>query len=154
MLKPYVCVACEKVIVAQDGVASLIGLFSKMIVAVPTGVEIPNNAVTPKEWAVFSIWVTEPGDEHKQYEVCTQFIYKDGSQFGEIARHKINIELNKRAQVVVQIPGFPIGQPDFLTIRTWIEENQQKVFGPIEFRIELEVKRIEQEKTIETIAKT
>ena len=36
MLTPYVCVCCEKVIIAQDGVASLIGLFNKITVTVST----------------------------------------------------------------------------------------------------------------------
>src|SRR6266478_9928 len=143
MLKPYVYVACEKVIIAKDDVASLIGLFSKIILTVPPGVEIPLNAVTPKEWVVFSIWDTGPGDERRKYILCTQFLYPDKSQFGETAKAAINVEPNKRAQMLVQIPGFPIGQVGEYIVRSWIEENEQRVFGPIEFGIGLEIVRQE-----------
>ncbi len=137
MLRPYVYVACEKVIIGKDEVASLIGLFSKIVVKVAPGTEIPPNAVGPKEWWVYSIWETEPGDERREYMLCTEILYPDGSRFGEISRLRINVELNKRAQMMVQILGFPIGQPGEHTVRTWIEENQERVFGPIQFGIGL-----------------
>jgi hypothetical protein len=143
MLKPYVCVACEKVIVAKDDVASLIGLFSKLIVTAPAGIEIPPNAATPKEWAVFSIWDPEPGDEHREYMLCTQILYPDKSQFGQITKARIKIEPNKRFQMTIQINGFPIGQIGKYTVRIWVEENQRTVFDPIEFGLELEIVRQE-----------
>lgn len=141
MLKSYVCVACEKLIFAKDDVASLIGLFTKIIITVAPGTEIPRNAVTPKEWAVYSNWIVEPGDESREYIHCMQILYPDGTQFGDIARSKINIEPNKRAQVGMQFIGFPIGQLGLYKVRTWVEENQSRVVGPIEF--ELEVSRHE-----------
>ena len=144
MLRPYVCVACEKVILTGDGLASLIGLFSKITIIVPGGTEIPKNAVAPKEWAVFSAWDTDPGDGLKEYTFCMQMLYPDQSQFGEVVKNKMKIELNKRSQVNMQIIGFPIGQVGQYTVRTWIEENQQRVFGPIEFKIELEMTKQEQ----------
>lgn len=147
MLKPYVCVACEKVIIAADGVASLIGLFSKIIIPVPPETEIPKNAVAPKEWAVFSAWDTDPGDELKKYTLCTQILYPDQSQFAEVVKTKMKVELSKRSQMNIQILGFPIGQIGQYTIRTWIEENQRRVFGPIEFKIELEMTKQEQPQT-------
>lgn len=137
MLKPYVCVACEKIILAQDGVASLIALFNKIILTVPAGTEIPRNAVTPKDWAVFSIWDPEPGDELRTYFLCTQILYPDGTQFAEIAKVKFNIEPSKRAQMNVQIQGFPIGQAGEYKIHTWIEENNKKISDPIQFGIEV-----------------
>jgi hypothetical protein len=138
MLKPYVCVACEKVIIAkQDEVASLISLFSKIILTVPVGTEIPRNAVAPKEWAVFSIWDPEPGDERRNYFLCTQILYPDESQFGEMSRSRFNVEVNKRAQMNIQVQGFPIGQAGEYKIRTWIEENEKRVSEPIQFGIEV-----------------
>jgi hypothetical protein len=143
MLKPYVFVACEKVIIAKDEVASLIGLFSKIILTVPPGTDISANAVTPKEWAVFSIWEVEPGDEKREYILCTQILYPDQSPYGEINRHKIRIEPNKRTQVTLQFNGMPIGQMGLYSVRSWIEEKQEKVFGPLEFKIEVEMNRQE-----------
>ncbi len=144
MLRPYVCVACEKIILAADGVASLISLFNKIIITAPGEAEIPKNAVAPKEWAVFSAWDTDPGDELKEYKFCMQMLYPDQSQFGEVAKSRMKIETNKRSQVTVQIIGFPIGQVGQYTVRTWVEENRQRVFGPIEFKIEVEMTKQEQ----------
>lgn len=131
--------ACEKVILDQDGVASLIGLFNKLALTPQKAQEIPKNAVAPKEWAIFSAWDTEPGDELKEYVFCMQMLYPDKSQFGEKNRNKMKVELNKRSQVKINIPGFPIGQSGFYTIRAWIEESNKMVAGPIEFKMEVEI---------------
>src|SRR5215472_2286450 len=143
MLKPYVCVACEKVILTKDNVASLITLFNKIVLTVPAGVEIPKNAVSPYQWAVFSIWDTESGDELKPYVLCTQILYPDGTQFAEIVKQDLVIEPAKRAQMVAQFIGFPIGQVGDYTVLTWIELEGNKVFGPINFKLGVEVIRQE-----------
>ena len=148
MLKPYVCVACEKVIIDQPaqptqppsvGSPSLINLFSKVLV--DGNVEIPANAVAPFSWAIFSLWDVEPGDEAKSYFLCTALSYPDGSAFGEVARQHIPVIVGQRSQMVLRVNGFPIGQVGFYTVRTWIEEEQKIVYGPIEFKIELQVIR-------------
>src|SRR5258708_34061561 len=152
MLKPYVCVACEKVILdhqpemptGQVGPASLINLFSKMIGQLaPGSTEVPKNAVVPKEWVVYSAWDIEPGDEKKEYMLCTQMLYPDKTPFGETYRVKINMAPAKRSQMTIRFQGFPVGQPGFYTVQTWIEENSKQVVAPIEFRIELEMKPME-----------
>jgi hypothetical protein len=140
MLKPYVCVACEKVIITKEGVPTLVSLFSKITVqAIQNVPEIPANAVVPTQWTVFSMWDTEPGDELKEYMICTQMLFPDKSAYGSVARIKLNVEAEKRSQSVMTFNGFPVGQIGSYTIHTWIEENQQKVFGPIEFKIDLEM---------------
>jgi hypothetical protein len=147
MLKPYVCVACEKVIIDQPmgpqplpatGPPSLINLFSKMLVETPPNIDIPANSVSPYSWAIFSAWDTEPGDETKRYFLCTAVLYPDGSYFGEVHRIPIPVVLGQRSQMVVRIYGFPIGQSGFYTVRTWIEEGGKSAYGPIEFKIELQ----------------
>jgi len=111
-----------------------------MIVTIPADApEVPKNAVIPREWAVFSSWDTEPGDELREYFLCTQILYPDQTPFGEINKIRINIERNKRAQVNVQMLAFPIGQTGSYTVKTSVEENQRTVFSPIEFKIELEI---------------
>ena len=142
MLRPYVCVLCEKVIIAQDGVPSLIGLFTKMTATVAIEAdEIPKNAVVPKEWTVYSSWIPEPGDEAREYFHCVQVLYPDQSQFAEVSKNKIPVEANKRAQMYVQMLGFPIGQRGYYTVRVWIEEKGERVLGPIDLNLELEVIR-------------
>jgi len=140
MLKPYVCVACEKVIIAKDEVASLISLFSKFVLAVPAGTEIPKNAVTPALWSVFSMWDPEPGDEHRHYVLCTQLLYPDDAPYDVIARQEMPIQAGARCQMSVQFNGFPIGQTGEYKVHTWLEEDGQKVFGPIVVGVGVEIK--------------
>jgi hypothetical protein len=151
VLTPYICVACEKVIIDQSaepqlniapasGPASLINLFSRIIVQVPEGAEIPRNAVGPHQWAVFSAWNVEEGDEKKEYYLFTSLFYPDGEQFGAVAKARIPIALGQRSQLIVRINGFPIGQKGFHTVKSWIEEDGKMVCGPIEFKIELQIK--------------
>ncbi len=87
----------------------MIALFSKIVATVPVGSpEIPANAVIPKEWAIFSSWDSEPSDA-KEYVLCTQILYPDKSQFGEIGRVPVLVQPSLRAQTVVVVKGFPIG---------------------------------------------
>jgi hypothetical protein len=150
MLKPYVCVACEKVIIDQpvegdpssQGVPSLINLFNRLILQVAAdSPEIPKNAVAPKEWAIYSSWDNEPGDEQKEYFFCTQILYPDQTPFGQVSRISISVQPKYRSQVVARIQGFPLGQPGFYTVRAWLEENKLMVGSPIEFKLELEIKK-------------
>jgi hypothetical protein len=141
MLTPYVFVACEKAIIGKDDVASLIGLFSKITLNVPVGTEIPKEAVSPTNWVIFSIWNAEAGDEVKDYMLGTQILYPDKTQFADIPRNKVKIELGKRSQIIIQLNGFPVGQEGVYTVLSWVEENQQRVLGPIEFKLEVEILR-------------
>jgi len=148
MLKPYICVACEKVIIDQPtephppgttGPPSLINLFSKMIVEIMPQTDVPANAVGPKEWVIFSMWDVEAGDENKHLFLGTSILYPDGTQFGEARKVPIPIHLGQRSQMAIRINGFPLGQAGFYTVRTWIEEKEVIVTGPIEFKIELQI---------------
>lgn len=125
---------------SKEAVPTLVSLFSKITIQPIQDVsEVPPNAVIPSQWAVFSMWDIEPGDELKDYVICTQLFYPDKSPYGNTARIKLVMEPKKRSQSIMAFNGFPVGQIGSYTIHTWIEENQQKVFGPIEFQIELEM---------------
>jgi hypothetical protein len=141
-MKPYICVACEKVIFAQDFVASLISLFGKVIIQLSAEApEIPQNAVMPKEWAVFSSWDLEPEDENKEFYFCLEMFHPDGSQFAETYRQRLNVEVGKRCQMSANMSGFPIGQAGTVKIKVWVEQNHQIAVPLTELKIELEVNR-------------
>ncbi len=141
MLKPFICVPCDRVIISKEDVPSLIGLFSKIIVTVPEQIELPVDAASPKDWVVFSQWDPEAGDEQKEYVICTQVLYPEKRQFGEVVKVKLNVEAHKRSQVVVQFNVFPIGQAGEYVVRTWIEEQERVVVGPVDFGIGLKIVR-------------
>src|SRR5260370_11828094 len=126
MLKPFICVPCEKVVIAKEGdVPSLIGIISRLTLTVPAETDIPRDAVAPREWVIFSVWDPEPGDEQREYVLCTQIVYPDQTQFGQVGKLKIPVAPKKRSQMLIQIQGFPIGQAGTYTVRTWVEEKEQ-----------------------------
>jgi hypothetical protein len=145
MPKLYVNVACEKVILDQQqaGVASLISLFSKINVNVPFDAPaVPPNAVAPKEWSIFSSWDAEEDDHGKEYFICVQLYYPDATPFGEAARNSVKFELKNKAQGIVRIAGFPIGQIGSYTVKTWLEYEGKAIGESNEFKIELEMIKI------------
>jgi len=146
MLKPYVFVGCEKVILdrASEDVPTLVALFTKVILTVPEGTEIPANAVAPREWTAYSNWGIEPGDELREYFLCTQIYYPNETPFGETNKSKMPIEANKRCQMALKMFGFPIGQIGTYIVRSWVEESGKLVLGPLEFGIDLEVRHLGQ----------
>lgn len=146
MLTPYIFAACEKAILGKDDVASLIALFTKIIVNIPEGTEIPKNAVVPKDWAIFSMWNIGPEDANREYFICTEIVYPDKTPFSALPKTKMVLEPSKKSQVAFQVQGFPIGQEGPYTVRTWIEEGTRTIAGPIEFNLEVEIKRLPAQK--------
>ena len=148
MIIPSIYLVCEKVIRDQEqsGVVSLIGLFDKISVAIPPeSPEIPDNAVIPRMWAVFSSWSdTEGSDTVKENTICCQVLYPNKNQFGEIIKLQLKFENKKKAQAIVRFEGFPIGQQGSCTIRTWIEHNGTIIVDPIEIGVEVEFLRQKQ----------
>lgn len=140
MLRQTVIAACEKVIVSADLDVSLITLFDKLTVEVAPGIEFPATFVAAKEWALFSKWLPEPGDELKEYVHCFQMMYPDQSPFGNVVRQKLRIESNKQTQNIMKMVGFPIGQRGTYTVRIWVEQDEKVVLEPIDLKLEVEWK--------------
>jgi len=98
------------------------------------------------QWAIFSSWDAESGDELNEYMICMQVLYPDGDQFGEITKAKLNIQANRRSQFNSQVIGFPVGQLGKYTVRVWIESDNKAAVQPVEIKIE--VAKQEDEKPI------
>jgi len=142
MPKLYVFAACEKVILDQAGVPSLISLFTKLKMLLPGQLaDVPGNAVAPKEWAVFTSWDRLPTDEGKIFNQCLQVLYPDGKVFFENRDLKFAVKPGERQHNAVGIYGFPIGQKGDYMIRMWLEENGSVVVEPVEIRLEVEIER-------------
>lgn len=123
MIATYVCVVCEKAIIAKDEVASLIGLFNRIILS-PSQADIPKEALVPKEWVVFGIWDSDEDLAGKDIFACMKLLYPDGSQFGQTIKQKqvtSEDKVIKRLQTFFQINAFPIGQEGPYEVHAWLE---------------------------------
>lgn len=126
MAKLLVFVPCEKIILDDQGNASLIVLFHSLDARGTTG-DIPKNAVTPKEWAIFTMWQWLPEERGKEFSQIIQILWPDGTEF---KRFPLEFKAGERKyhQNRVNIVGFPIGQIGEITVNMWLEENSRR-FG-------------------------
>lgn len=142
MPKLYVFAACEKVILDQAGVPSLISLFTKLKILLPAQQEeIPANAVAPKEWAVFTSWDRLPEDDGREFNQCLQVKYPDGKLFFENRELKFKMKEGERQHNAVSILGFPLGQKGDYQVSMWLEENGIVAIEPANIRLEVEIER-------------
>jgi len=147
MLRPYIFIVCEKVLVDKNDVASLIGLFNKFTITVSG--EVPSNAVAPKEWSIFTSWHVEPSDLEKNYVQVFRISYPNGEQFGELGRIVLQVSPGKsHAQTVANSQGLPIGQNGPYTVESWLQENDKKIGESISMEFEVEVQKVEAGKEI------
>jgi hypothetical protein len=132
--------ACDKVIIDKNGAHSLVTLLLKVDVFLPAQVqgqqvaqEIPQNAVIPKEWFIFTMWVPDDEDTGKSFEEAYQIFWPNGEKFGE---HRIPFKFEDGVQQIsFAMLGFPIGQVGNLKIITWVEQNGRPVTSPAEYLI-------------------
>jgi hypothetical protein len=115
MPKLSVFAVCEKVIIDDAGMASLISLFHRVGVAVQGSP--PSNAVAPKEWAVFTSWLWENDDDGKEFDQLLQVFGPNNILFTEVKSKVVMPKDRKILQFRMPQLGLPVGQPGHCTIR-------------------------------------
>jgi len=132
---------CEKVIRDANSGPSLIATFQEIRAGVLEFVEIPVNAVVPKDWAIFALWHLSDNDVGPIYQQWTEILWPDGSQF---LKQLLEIKIEKPDWMIntVQMQGFPMGQTGKLTIRVWIEADTKPVSEVAETWITVKHERI------------
>jgi hypothetical protein len=143
MPKLYVFAVCEKVILDASGTPSLIALFNEMKAVIPSDVELPSNAVGPKDWAIFSTYEWEDTDEGKEYRQFIEIVYPDGKLFTPPQENKFVMQRDKRQQSTAQLSGFPLGQQGLYTVRLWLQHGDAIIIGPLETHIKMRHERQE-----------
>jgi hypothetical protein len=128
---------CEKVIIEDNGMPSLITLFTRIATTPNIGAEIPSNALAPKEWAIFTAWDWEKDDEGVRYTQAIEVRVPDGKVFADIKTNFV-IERDKRQQVRVPLVGFPIGQRGDCTVHLWLRRGSTLVTEAAPVRITVE----------------
>lgn len=101
-------VLCEKVIIDDGGIASLIGLFNEIKAVSPPGSSFPQNAAVPKEWAVFVTWLVDDGDEGAEFDQTVQVRLPDETVFSEINQRFV-MQKDKNQQVKINFAAIPVG---------------------------------------------
>ena len=122
---------CQTVL--QDPVAghSLISVFDEIKIAVPAAAEVPQDAVIPREWCVFSRWMLAPEEEGEIYSEVIEVFWPDNTVFNRTILPAA--APGRRGLIfVAKYTGFPMGQSGRIRIRVSIERRGQTVCGPVE----------------------
>lgn len=121
MLKPLLFVPCDRVIIGQDNVSSLISIMEAFNVNVRA--ELPPDATTPTLWHVVTYWNrTEEVQGVKAFEQRVDLIRPDGENIGSIPQdfEVSNEFMNFRN--ITQIHGFPIGLAGIIRVKLSLRE--------------------------------
>jgi hypothetical protein len=110
---------CEKVIIGQDNVVSLIGLFHEIQLQLPTGKDIPPDVCVPMKWAVFTLFQRNESEENKELEQkCVLVNEEDKTLITAGLRFKLSQQFNR---IITEVLGFPI-QKGPLRLKLWLRE--------------------------------
>jgi hypothetical protein len=133
--------ACEKLIVDQANVLSLISLLQELNIQVPADATLPAELkLAPMTWTILSIWEQEPGDQDKDFEQRIAITLESGEMVTEtpIAAFQMKTPQHRNIGMVV---GIPI-EPKSYYIRTWLKEKNSLEWGNEVGRYPLKVNRI------------
>jgi hypothetical protein len=132
-MKHIATLTCEKVIVDQRNVHSLISLISRAEIGALPGAPqpqepepIPMNAVIPKEWYVFSMWLPSAEEVGKSFHQVMQIYWPNGDKYSD---SKLPFSVTDVGPVHNSFHsiGMPVGQEGELKIVTWLEENDERI---------------------------
>ncbi len=117
---------CEKIIIADDHTVSLITIFEKIQIQLPMSEDekLPENALIPLKWFVYSLWLKEPGDEGKTFEQFVDISFPgERSIKSEIIEFRITKERHRN---VILMPTFPVTPPGLASIKLNLREHGQQ----------------------------
>src|SRR5262249_26281326 len=97
--------------------------------------QIPQNAVLPKEWYIFSAWEPLQDEMGAQFEQVFQIFWPNGEKFSE-ARSVFKVSDSWQYNTL-QLMGFPVGQEGNLRVVTWIDNAGQPISDLVECRVRI-----------------
>lgn len=123
----HIFAICEKVIMDDNKNPSLIVLIQNINVApVAPKEKLPRDAVTPKEWAIFTQWMLSEEEQEKPFVQVIQAFWPDGTQFNKTP-HPFPTTKHAIKQVNMGVVGMPVGQEGPIPVKLWLELEDQPV---------------------------
>jgi hypothetical protein len=116
---------CERVILDRQDMPSLINVFQKMNIQL-SGAPLPEKAVSPTRWSVFTLWQHEDSETGKTFTQTLEIVLPNGEVFSateqEFKSEKADDIQNK---IAVEFTGIPIWQEGFLQVRVSLKNSDQ-----------------------------
>jgi hypothetical protein len=114
-MKLLIFTPCEKVLQDVRSGQSLVNIFHEIKVQLPPNSEFPNDAVLPKEWAIFSKWAMDSEEEEREYESDVRIYWPNGKLWAEQTLQAAQ-PTKSHLIFMVQFQGFPFGQSGRLRV--------------------------------------
>src|ERR1700679_895351 len=115
-----VFVACEKVIIDQRTVRSLIGIFQRMQIQLQAA-PLPENALSPTLWNMFALWQHTEEEIGRVFHQRVDVFTPNGTMF---ARSEVEFKVldknDLQSKNTFQFFGIPINEEGFIRISTWL----------------------------------
>jgi hypothetical protein len=136
MPKLLIFAPCERVIIDDQKIASLITLMQSVTTSAPANIQISQDTVAAQNWSIFTLWMPQTEDINKDFVQVTQVLWPDGNEFNKHTQ-PIRFEKGKTHQVALKVMGFPIGQIGTISLNVWLEHNLNRVGEIHSFPIEV-----------------
>jgi len=121
MPKLVILAVCEKVLVERSGLPSLINIFQRMNVNLQDA-PLPENAISPARWAIFSLWQHDPSEFGVQFVQKLAVIKPNGEIFSEATTpFKITEADDLQSKNHTDVFGLPINDEGFICVRVWLD---------------------------------
>jgi len=119
MPKVLIFAPCEKIIISQDNVVSLVSMFQDIKVTLPSDKPVPQHAVFPMKWEVFTLWQRNEQESGKEFEEKCTLLSEDGNALVTVSIKFVLTETFNR--IVMQFLGFPLVKGRCL-LKAWLRE--------------------------------
>ena len=84
MPRLVVFAACDRILIEESGIASLISIIDEFTLTIKGDTKIGRDAVGPTQWAIYTKWEKTSGDDDKEFVQIIQALWPDESEFKRI----------------------------------------------------------------------
>jgi hypothetical protein len=151
MPRLLVFVACEKAIVDNGNLVSLISLIQEVNLQIPPDAVIPNDlkaAAAPMHWSIVAIWERVPTDDGKVFEQRIAMFHSDGSLVFEAPQSVVDFKPAPPStapagqhRTIGLSPSIPVREGMY-AIKTWLRERGETEWGEERGSYPMKVNRI------------
>lgn len=116
---------CEKVIVDRAQVPSLIAIFQGFNVQL-TGEPMPEKALTPIRWSVFTNWQHEPEEVGQEFTQNVEIITPSGEVFMKgVQKFKISDAQGQQSRIGYDLVSLPVHEEGIFKVHVWLDDDSE-----------------------------
>jgi hypothetical protein len=121
MPKLMILAVCEKFIIDRAELPSLISIFQNLDLQL-TGEPMPEKAVTPLKWSVFTMWQHAPEERDVEFVQHLEVITPKGEQFVTgTTSFRVTGPRDLQSKIGSEFQMMPVSDEGFITVRVWLE---------------------------------